>query len=166
MKPPHCPHEQEIVRAVVSRGFDGVRDDLRSHAETCDLCREVMTLATALRADTDVMLRDVRVPAAGQLWWRAALRAHAEATEAARRPMIWLQGIAGAAAAGVVAAILSVAWPAIYDASVAVASIPATFAPDLSPFIEALRPVLPVALAIVACLVLTPIVVYLALSDD
>jgi hypothetical protein len=166
VKTPHCPREQEVVRAVVSRGFDDLSEDLRSHAETCDVCGDVMTLATALRDDSDMMLRDVRVPAAGQLWWRAALRAHTEATEAARRPMVWLQGIAGAAAAGVVAAILSFAWPSIYDASVAVASLPATFAPDLSPFIEALRPMLPVALAIVACLVLTPIVVYLALSDE
>ena len=166
MKVPECAREREVVRAALSRGSDGVSDDLRAHAETCDVCGDVMSLVTVLRADADDTLSDARLPAAGQLWWRAALRAHAEATEAARRPMVWLQGIAGACAAGLVAALLSVAWPSIYDAVVAVAALPATFSPDVSPLVDALRPILPVAVAIVACLVLTPIVVFLALSDD
>ena len=166
MKVPECPREREVVRAVLSRGSDGLSDDLRVHAEICEVCRDVLSLVTAMRGDGDATSNDVRLPAAGQLWWRAALRAHAEATEAARRPMLWLQGIAGACAAGVMAAVLNLAWPSIYEALVAVSALPATFGPEVSPLVDALRPIVPVALAIVACLVLTPIVVYLALSDD
>jgi len=166
MNAPDCTREREVVRAVLLRGSDGLTDDLRAHAETCEVCGDVMSLVTALRADADDTLSDARLPAAGQLWWRAAVRAHAEASEAARRPIVWLQGIAGACAAGLIAALLSLAWPSIYDAVVAVAALPATFSPDVSPLVDALRPILPVALAIVACLVLTPIVVFLALSDD
>jgi hypothetical protein len=166
MKVPECAREREVVRAVLSRGSDGLSDDLRAHAETCEVCGDVMSLVTALHAEADDTLSDARLPAAGQLWWRAALRAHAEATEAAGRPMVWLQGIAGACAAGLVAALLSLTWPSIYDGVVAVAALPATFSPDVSPLVDALRPILPVALAIVACLVLTPVVVFLALADD
>ena len=166
MKVPECAREREVVRAVLSRGFDGVSDDLRSHADSCDVCRDVMSLVVALRDDRDDALGDQRLPAAGQIWWRSALRAHAEATAAARRPMVWLQGIAAASAAGVIVAILGLVWPSIYDAALAVAALPATFAPEVSPLVEALRPVLPLALAVLACLVLTPIVVYLALSDE
>jgi hypothetical protein len=165
MRPATCAHEQEVARAVLSRRFE-VSDELRSHAETCELCAEVTVLAGALRDDRDDTLRDVHVPAAGQVWWRSALRAHAEATAAARRPIVWLQGIAGACGVGIGAALLGVAWPSIYDAAVGVAALPATFGPDMAPLVDALRPAVPLALAIIACLVLTPIVVYLALSDD
>lgn len=166
MKTPDCAREREVVRAVMSRGSDGLSDELRSHADSCDVCRDVVSLVTALRSARDETLGELRLPAAGQIWWRSALRAHAEATETARRPMVWLQGIAAASGAGVIAAILTLAWPSIYDVFVAVAALPATFAPEVSPLMEALRPVLPLALAVVACLVLTPIVVYLALSDE
>ncbi len=166
MKAPDCACEREIVRALLSRGSDGLGDDLRCHADTCPVCGDVVSLVAALREDRDEALRDLRLPAAGQVWWRSALRAHNEATEAARRPMVWLQGIAAASGAGVVAAILTLAWPSIYEAALSVAALPATFAPEVSPLVEALRPALPLVLAVVACLVLTPIVVYLALSDE
>jgi len=165
MTAPECAREREVVRAVLSRG-SGPSDDLRSHADSCEVCRGVMSLATALRDDRDEALGDLRLPAAGQIWWRSALRAHAEAAAAARRPMVWLQGIAAASGAGVIAAFLTLGWPSIYAAAVAVAALPATFAPEVSPLVEVLRPVLPLALAIVAFLVLTPLVVYLALSDE
>lgn len=165
-KAAECAREPEVVRAVVLRGSDGLSDDLRLHAETCEVCGDALSLAAMLRADADDTMSDVQLPAAGQLWWRAALRAHAEAIEAARRPMVWLQGIAGACAAGVVAAVLTLAWPSIYEAVVTVSALPATFSPDVSPLVDALRPILPVAVAILACLVLTPLVVYLALSDE
>ena len=115
-----------------------------------------------LRHDRDESLRDLRVPSAGQVWWRAALRAHAEAADTARRPLLWLQGIAGACAVAFVAALVTLAWPSMYDAALAVAAL----RPDVAPILDAVRPVLPAALAVLACLVLTPIVVYFALSDD
>jgi hypothetical protein len=166
VKIPDCAREREVVRAILSRGREGLDDELRSHADSCEVCRDVVALVPVLRDDRDEMIGEERLPGAGQIWWRSALRAHAEATAAARRPMLWLQGIAGACAAGVVAAILGLLWPSLYDTTVAIAAIPATFAPEVLPIVEALRPVLPVALAVVACLVLTPIVVYLALSDE
>jgi hypothetical protein len=166
MKAQECVREQEIVRAVLSRTFAGLSDDLRAHADACDVCRDVMSLVEAMRDQRDEALAEARLPAAGQIWWRSAVRAHAEAAQAARRPMVWLQGIAGACVVGLIAAILTLTWPWVYDAAVAVAALPAAFDRDVSPLVDAFRRALPVAVAIVACLVLTPLAVYLALSDE
>jgi hypothetical protein len=166
MNATECVREREIVRCLLSRTFDGLSDDLRAHAEACDVCRDVMCLVEALRDERDNTLADVRLPAAGQVWWRSALRAHAEAARAARRPMVWLQGVAGACVVGILAAILTLTWPSIYDGAVALAALPAAFDPDVAPLVDALRSVIRVAVAVVACLVLTPIAVYLALSDE
>ena len=163
MKPVECPREQETVRHLLSRrGLECADAGLRSHIEGCAVCTDAVMLASLLGSDRDDALRDVHVPAAGQVWWRAALRAHADASDAARRPLIWLQGIAGACAVALVAALVSLAWPSIYDAVVVMAAL----RPDVTPLIEAVRPVMPIALTVLACLVVTPIVVYFALSDD
>jgi hypothetical protein len=81
------------------------------------VCAEVAAISTLLAAERDDALRDVHVPAAGQVWWRSAIRAHAEAGRAARRPMVWLQGIAGAMALGAGAALLGLAWSSIREAA-------------------------------------------------
>jgi hypothetical protein len=127
------------------------------------------TLATALRTDRDEMLRAAHVPAAGQVWWRAALRAHAEAVHAARRPIVCLQGLAAACLVGVAAAFGATSWDAVHDG---VSSLAAR-APrvqvsslDVSRIAEVLQPILPVAIAIGVCVLVTPVLVYMALSDD
>jgi hypothetical protein len=165
-----CVRERQVVRAVLTRTWPcGAGDDLRLHAETCEVCLDAVALAAAFGNERDDALRDVRLPAAGQVWWRAAARAHREAQQAARRPMIWLQGIAGACAVGLAAALLGLAWPSMREALAWIADLgPALqfYRPVMAPLVAALQPAMPLALAIVACLVLTPIVVYFALSDD
>ena len=163
MNPVDCPREQETVRLLLSRrGVECADAELRSHIESCAVCTDVVAVASLLGSDYDEALRDVHVPAAGQVWWRAALRAHADASDAARRPLIWLQGIAGACAVALVAALVSLLWPSIYDAAIAMAAL----RPDATPLIEAVRPIMPIAIMVLACLVVTPIVVYFALADD
>ena len=72
----------------------------------------MVAIAAALRTDREQM-SDAPIPAAGQIWWRAAIRARAEAAHAAARPMVWLQAVTGAAAVGGVAAGVSMIWPRI-----------------------------------------------------
>jgi hypothetical protein len=55
----------------------------------------------------------VTVPGAGQVWWRAAIRARLEAAETAARPFIWLYG-----ALIVSAVVLAVAWSPLAWSSV------------------------------------------------
>jgi hypothetical protein len=178
-----CPREPEVVAAVFSgtvlagtvfaeRGGDGVGEEgegLQMHIETCEICRDVVTVASRLRDDRDAALWDVQVPAAGQIWWRAAIRARLEAAHAAARPLTWAHGIAGACAAGLAAGALSVAWPTIVRAfswfgdrawsvnpgTVAVADLAAAMMQRTFPFA-----------LVAACLLLAPLALYFALSDE
>ena len=170
MTPLECVHEHDVVRAMLMRRWpDSVDQELREHAETCAICADVITVAAVLGQLRDDTLRDITLPAAGQVWWRAALRAHAEAAHAARRPMVWLQGIAGASVVGLGVALIALAWRSLREAatwSVAFGSALEFELPNIAPVLETVRSGLPFALALIACLVLTPLVVYFALSDD
>ena len=84
-----CLRETELVTALVERRDD--IDALTSHAEACQGCREVVMVMRLMSEDRDAR-REVRVPAAGQVWWRAAVRARLEAVHAAARPLTWLHG--------------------------------------------------------------------------
>jgi len=163
MKTVECAREDEILRAVVTGQVD---DEMREHVEACDVCGELLIVASALRAERDRTLRDVRVPAAGQIWWRSALRAHAEAGQAARRPIVWLQGIIAACIAGMSAAVVGFAWPSIRDAALRIAELGSSLGPDVMPLVDAVRSAMPLAIAVIACLVLMPLAVYFALSDE
>lgn len=170
MKRMECPREAEVLTAVAaSRDGGGLDDELRAHARTCGACADIVSLAILLRQDRDAMLREVRVPAAGQVWWRAALRAHAEGTLAARRPILWLQGLAAACLLGVAAALGGTAWTAMRNGvswlSARGPRIELSSA-EVARVTETIQPLLPLALVIGACLLITPIVVYFALADD
>jgi hypothetical protein len=155
-----CMREEQTTRAVIGRCWpDGVDEELRAHASSCPECLEIVMVATALREAHDEAMRDTHVPAAGQIWWRAALRAHTDSVRAARRPIVWLQGIAAACAAGLVMALFGSAWPVLRHASAAAWGV-------ALPIADVLRSAMPFALAVLACLVVTPIVVYFVLSDD
>jgi hypothetical protein len=161
--PVECAREPQTLRLVLARRWpDGADAELRAHVASCQVCSDVAAVAALLGPEREASLRRVHVPAAGQVWWRAALRAHAEAAEAARRPILWLQGIAGACAVAIFAAAITLVWPELAAAAGRLASL----RPDVAPLVETLRPVAPLGIAILACLVLTPIVLYFALSDE
>src|SRR5262245_62484029 len=79
------------------------------------MCREVVAVATVLSADQERARYEARVPAAGQVWWRSAVRARLEAAHTAARPLTWLHGIAGACAVGLACALIGVAWPTVRE---------------------------------------------------
>jgi hypothetical protein len=145
-----CPREPEVIEAVTRgewmQGAPGV-DDLRAHAAACAACGELVTLAQALREDHAVVCRAANVPAAGTVWWRATIRARAEAAEKASRPITLAQGLAGAAVAGVAATFAGIAWRLF-----------PTFAqPD---------PLVMLALGLGVCIVVAPLVVVFTLARD
>ena len=57
------------------------------------------------------------MPAAGQVWWRAAVRARLESTHAATRPITWMHGITAAIVLGVFLAAVTAAWPRLSSAA-------------------------------------------------
>ena len=165
-----CPHEDAIVAAVLAgRWPDGCDDALRAHVTDCPVCASVAEVARLLRGERD-MLAHVQLPSAGQVWWRAAVRARIEGAQAAARPITWVQAGAGAAAIGAVCAIVAALWPAAWSLLAKAGTLAAGFDPAS---LGTAMPALPlernmvVLLAVGVGVVLTPLLVlYFALSDE
>lgn len=107
-----CVQAPIVVEAVLSGRWPRQCDEsLVAHAATCEICGEVAAITTLIHDDSERSRYDVQVPAAGQVWWRAAIRARLETTEASMRPLTWMHGITAAIALGVLLAIGTAAWP-------------------------------------------------------
>jgi hypothetical protein len=165
-----CPRETEVTRAVLSGVWpDRAEPELCEHAAACAVCGEVASVALLLRQDHEHARRDVQVPAAGQVWWRAAVRARLEAAQAATQPMTWLHGITGACMAGVMLAALTLAWPSIVGAASWIKGqlLFAAAGGNASGVVSmALGQSLVLGVIAAVALLLTPVVLYFALSDD
>ena len=165
-----CIHEGDVVAAVLGRRWDRANDDLKQHAAQCETCRDVVAVASVLSADQEHARYEVRVPAAGQVWWRAAVRARLEAAHAAARPLTWLHGIAGACALGLAVAVAGMAWPTIRDIGAWLAEqVPGVDSGlgDVAVLMSAaIQKSLPLAFIVAAFMVLAPVALYFALSDD
>jgi hypothetical protein len=107
-----CPRESEVIAAIAAGRFAAAAE-LREHADGCVACAEARDMAETMRALERETLDDVRLPSAGQVWWRAQLRARREAQQAAARPVMIAQGLGAAVILGLIAAVLSWQWPLI-----------------------------------------------------
>jgi hypothetical protein len=165
-----CPREAEVTAAILERRQSGLdRDEVMTHAGECEICREVVMVTRLLVDDREQARREIHVPAAGQVWWRAAVRARLEAVHAAARPLTWLNGIAGACAIGLAIGLASVAWPFARDGAawlVAIAFTDSSFSQAVALVMGTLQRGVVVMLVAATCLVFAPLALYLALSDD
>lgn len=173
MKVLACEREADVA-AAVRRGWLGAQDEeVRHHVSRCAVCAELTRVSEALVAEQKAVrafLADSPLPSAGQVWRRAALRAQADAVQAASRPLVWAQGIAGAVVVGLAVAALGAVWPAFADASgrVGAALVPPGHVADGA--LRLLGVLLPGRWAAVvgvaaACAALSPAVIYWALRD-
>ena len=113
-----CRHEGDVVAAVTTgRWPSAVDQTLREHVASCAVCAEVLQVAEAMTAIEQETLADTRLPAAGQVWWRAQVRARHEAAAVAARPVMVAQAVGAAAALGLVAGVVSRQWTAIAHAA-------------------------------------------------
>jgi hypothetical protein len=167
-----CEHEPAVVEAVLGRRWpDACDQTLRDHAATCDVCGEVVEVAALLREDYDearaaISRRDVPLPSAGQIWWRAAVHARADAARAAARPLVWGYGAAAACALGLLAAGASMVWPAVLPVFDRFGAFTARLAPAADMVMATLRAQLPIVITVVACIVAAPIALYFALREE
>ena len=92
------------------------------------------------------------------VWWRAELRARREVAERAARPITYVQAVAGSVAACLLFTLGGLLWP-WFRAS-------ATFVDQLTAAADLGQPWVPFVLAVGAWLVLAPVLLVLALSDD
>ena len=165
-----CRHEHDVAAAVLSGRWPyGCDEDLRAHVSACDVCSGVTTVAELLQQDQSTHLADVRVPAAGQVWWRAAVRARVEAVHTASRPITWMQGLAGAAVTGLAIALVSVAWPLARASASRMTTLVESMSPGTSDVTTlvgtAVQQALPLLLFVGAFAIVTPIALYFALSE-
>lgn len=107
-----CMHEPVVVEAVLTGAWPSRCDQsLVAHAGACAICNEVVAITALIHDDSERSRYDVQVPAAGQVWWRSAIRARMESSEAAMRPMTMMHAVTAAIALGVLLAIGTLAWP-------------------------------------------------------
>jgi hypothetical protein len=164
-----CPREADVVAAALGRRWEAA-DGLKEHAMQCDVCGDVLAIASLLSAEQDQMRRDVYVPAAGQVWWRAAVRARLDAAHTAARPLTWLHGIAGACAVGLFYAVAGIMWPSMLDAAswftMQALGMDSRLGDVAVLMTAAFQRSLPLAFVAAACLVLAPVALYFVFSDD
>jgi predicted anti-sigma-YlaC factor YlaD len=177
-----CPHEQETLDALTARRLPGrAAPELLSHLEGCDVCRDLVAVVTAMQEVCD---EDASSPApsAATVWWRAQLRAQREASRKAAVPIRVAQVAAVIVALVTVAALqpllpswkptlafdigaLTAWWPRLPSVSMKWPSID-----DLPPLtLESLGQITGwwwLALAIGAWIVVAPLALYFARSDD
>ena len=165
-----CPHEPLVVEAVLSRAWpERVDAALVAHADTCEVCGDVALIASLIHDDHERSRHDAHVPAAGQVWWRSAIRARLESTQSVVRPITWLHAITAAMAIGVLLAIATLAWPFLPPLTDRVWSVAVEFFPNAdvaAALASGLRLTAMLGAIAVAILVLAPLAVYFALSRE
>ena len=167
-----CTREADVLEAVAFGRWPDHAGELVEHAAACPICADLVEVARALHADRDTACREAQLPSAGMVWWRATIRARADAARTATQPISIAQGVAGACAVGVASAAAGIAWHSVQwltwtervgDLVSRLESSRTTIATASSLALEHGPMVL---LALAACLVLAPVALYFTLADD
>jgi predicted anti-sigma-YlaC factor YlaD len=172
-----CPRESEVLEATIAgqaflvrrspgEGGRPADPELADHLDACPSCREASIVVAALRTERDAAWEEASLPTSHVVWLRAQMQARAEATRLASRPIAVVQALGVACAVGVIAALVGtsywwlrswVVW--LGDAASLITSAPGTF--EMAAL--ASRGIL---LAVGVWLVLAPVAVYLAATED
>jgi hypothetical protein len=164
-----CTREAEVLEAVAFGRWPEQCGDLTAHVASCAICADVVEVARALHDDREWLAREAQPPSAGMVWWRATIRARAEAARTATQPISILQGIAAASIVGAAAGLITVAWQSMHwvdrlgELAVQLESRRDGIA---SASTIAAGHGLPILLAVAAGLVLAPLALYFTLADD
>lgn len=164
-----CAREAEVLEAVAFGRWPEQCGDLAAHAASCAICADVLEVARALHDDREWLSRGAQPPSAGMVWWRATIRARAEAARTATQPISVLQGIAGACSVGAAAGLVTLAWQSMHWAErigELVVQLESRHAGIASASTIAAGHGLPILLAVAAGLVLAPLALYITLADD
>jgi hypothetical protein len=163
MTPVECVFEEEVLAAAMqSRWPDRVDPELRTHVDSCSICRDLAEVAGAISDAKDEMRATVPVPDSGRVWWTAQLRARREALQAASRPITAAHVIAFACVAGLAGACFG-ATSAWFQSALRWLGKGASFAPSVAAMV-AEHAALVAGMAVL--LFLVPAAVYLAMGRD
>lgn len=165
-----CSREQDLLDALASsRWPDKCDPDMRAHVEACAVCRDTLAVALPLLMEGEAAFAEAQVPSSGIVWWRAQMCARREAERVASRPITIVQAIAFACGALLVGT--GVMWAApslppwrgllqrltgsVETGALSLASV-STWSPwGLLPWI-----------ALAVLLVIAPLAVYFAVTDE
>ena len=85
---PSCPREAEVLDLVWTNQWPARAErSLVEHVTTCEVCRDLATVAAAVGDLNEVTVAGVKVPDASVVWYRAEVRARQELTRRATRPV-------------------------------------------------------------------------------
>jgi hypothetical protein len=170
MRKLECPHEQELLNALLAAGGrQGIDPLLQEHAASCTSCTQLLSIVGALLDDRQALMQEASVPSSAIVWWRSQMRSRREAAERAVQPISVVQGIALSCAAGLLATTLgifvptfrrSLAWMSEALASFSGVSVPVVADPLASPF------VLAGIAALGLCALVLPVALYFAFHED
>ena len=166
-----CVHEQDVLDAIAAGRWPGRCDaELRQHVAGCPLCRDVATVFAAISEERDAAFADNAVPPSSVVWWRAQIRAREEAAAAAARPIAVTQAVAVATLIAAAVALAPVALPSVGVVASGILAAAAWLAPRAEAVSGAFTlvtgfalPILPFA---VASVLLAPILLYYALTEE
>jgi predicted DCC family thiol-disulfide oxidoreductase YuxK len=165
-----CVHEPLVVEAVVSgRWPERVDDALVAHTGECEVCSDVAALALLIHDDHERSRFEVQVPAAGQVWWRSAVRARLESTAVAMRPMTVMHAVTAAITVGILLAAVTVAWPMLSPLSDQLWAWAVGYVQNAevaNALASGLRQTVMIGAIAVAVLVAAPLALYYVLSGD
>jgi hypothetical protein len=157
-----CPRESDVLDALASaRWPDRVDAELAQHVAACSICQDVIAVASAMQEDHDVTWREANVPSSGQMWWRAEMRARQDAIRDASRPVTVAQAVAVGLALSFTGIAGWLAWPTVLGFFASL--FPNAASQQTSVLASPLM--LPVAVAMLALLVVTPVALYFVLSE-
>jgi hypothetical protein len=165
-----CPRERELLDALLSsRWPDACEASLREHVAACASCESLRSMASALIADQRTLVQEAPVPSSAIVWWRAQMRSRREAADRVGQPISFVQGIALACAAGLLATVFgifvptfrrSLTWLTETAGSLAGLSLPSLVDPLANPI------VLAAIAALGLCALILPLVLYFAFQED
>lgn len=166
-----CTREQDVLDAIAAgRWPDRCDPELREHIAACEVCRDIATVVPAIADERDAAWEEPAVPASSVVWWRAQIRAREEAARAAARPIAVVQAIAVACLIAATLTLVPFALPSVKGAAALATDFAAWFAPRAAAVSSAVTLVTGMALPIlpfaVASILLAPILLYYALTEE
>jgi len=154
-----------VLDALTTGQWPGRGDtELRSHATVCPVCSDLVEVFCPLREAQDSAWHDARVPSSAVMWWRAQMRARQEAARQAARPITVAQVIGSVTALVLAAILLAALSPWLREWMVRIGDDLLNHV-DLQAAMLARGWLIP-ALVVGLWLVLAPLAVYFAVSDD
>lgn len=159
-----CHREEQLLELVHSgRWPQSCEPELTTHTAACPSCSDLVAVSSALIADHHAALRSAPVPASGTVWWRIQRRQTDEARRHANRTVMTVQLASVAAVTAIAVALITSLgnWRSWLKTLAELVPLDRVSTAE-----TVAQWSLPLALALLTCLALAPVALYLALARD